>query len=120
MYRELVKDVLEELGVEDLYEAWSRLIGLVRLSREYVLLKFMAQLHVLLDERVYNELSELEKDFLSRDLLVLLHKVRQLKQMFAGGESGNHVAGAKGPNNPAPSDLRIAEPRSAGFDLNEK
>ena len=111
MYRDVARLVLAELGASDLPNAWSRIVELVRVSREYVLLKFMAQLHALLDDEVYNKLSDLERDFLARDLVIMLHKVRQLKQMLADRNPSNHVPGADSPSNPSPSTLGIAEPR---------
>ena len=111
VYRDVARLVLTELGAPDLPNAWSRIVELVRASREYVLLKFMAQLHALLDDEVYEKLGDVERDFLARDLVVMLHKVRQLKQVLAGGNPSNNILSTDGPGNADPTTLNVAEPR---------
>ena len=111
VYRDLARLVLAELDAPDLPHAWSRIVELVRASREYVLLKFMAQLHALLDDEVYERLGDVERDFLARDLVVMLYKVRQLKQMLTGRDPSNHVLSTDGPSNTNSGTLGVAEPR---------
>lgn len=73
---------IKALGANDVETAWIKAIELARSSGEYVLLKYMSYVDVLL--RRAHLMSAEEVEFMSRDLLICLEKLCRLTEGSPG------------------------------------
>lgn len=77
-YRGLALFCLKVLDASSWREAWEKASRLADISKEYVILKFLASAYALSNDEIYSLLSEAGREFLARDLAVCIEKVAQL------------------------------------------
>ena len=71
--------------VSNAEDFWCAVVEAARSSREYVLLKFAAILLSVLNDKVRGCLNVDELDFMMRDMVTFVEKMRQLALLHQGG-----------------------------------
>ncbi len=80
----LVGDVTGR-NISSVDDFWCAVVEAARSSREYVFLKFAAVLLSLLNDKVRGCLNADELDFMMRDMVIFVEKMRQLASLHRGG-----------------------------------
>ncbi len=77
-YKGLAGFCLKVLNASSWEDAWGKASRLAEISKEYVILKFLAAAYALSNDEIYSALTEAGREFLARDLAVCIEKVAQL------------------------------------------